>query len=201
MFSYLHGKLTEKNLISITIDCAGVGYDLAISLTTYEKLPQLNETVKLFVHFYMNDEGIRLFGFHTPQEREMFRLLISVSRIGPKLAIAVLSGITTDNLVSAIKTGNDHIIATIPGLGKKTAQRLIIELKDKVDSIQIRDNSIQMINPSEVSVDVENALLTLGYKPAEVKKVVREIFTTEKKLTTESAIKEAIKILHNMKTA
>ncbi|MDD3051386.1 MAG: Holliday junction branch migration protein RuvA, partial [Candidatus Cloacimonetes bacterium] len=182
------------------IDCHGVGYEVTIPVSTYEKLPLINNETLLFIHFYMNDEGIRLFGFHTTIERELFRLLLGVSRIGPKLAISILSGITKDSLISAIGMGKEDVLASVPGLGKKSAQRIIIELKDKIDKFEFgTDYQSSNFDSTLQTLEVENALSVLGYKIADIRKVLKPIMQEGSTLSTEEMIKKAIKELYRMK--
>ena len=138
MFSYINGILTQKTPVSIVIECGGVGYEIFIPLSTFDNLPEISKQVKLQIHYSFNDiDGVRLFGFFSVEEKELFRYLISISKIGPKIALSILSGLSVEDLIHAIQTGNVDLISTIPGIGKKTAERLNIELKEKVSNIKI----------------------------------------------------------------
>src|SRR5690554_1766405 len=125
MFSYLKGKIAEINPLYCVIDCNGVGYEVEISLSTYEKIRRLDE-VKILIHYHKTDDDIRLFGFYTADEKAMFRKLISVSRIGPKIAISMLSSLPISSIINSILTDDYSLLSKVPGIGKKTAQRLII---------------------------------------------------------------------------
>lgn len=199
MFSYLKGILAHKSNLSIIIDCNGVGYDVNIPLSTYDNLPPKGEMVKVFIHFSMSDEGIRLFGFVSEAERSLFRELISISRIGPKIGLSILSGMTVDDFVQAIVADNTNLISTIPGIGKKSAQRLIIELKDKVG--KIKGSSINL-NTSEITNNIleeaHNALLTLGYSKNNVAKVINRLRSEKNIQTSEELIKLSIKELYKL---
>ncbi len=198
MFAYLRGMLVEKNPSAVIIDCAGVGYDIKIPLCTFENLPDVNAEVKLLIHVHYNqDDGNRLFGFFSQIERDLFRLLISISRIGPRIALSVLSSLSVSEIVSSILSNNYKLLSTAPGLGLKSAQRLIIELKDKVQELEF-DNAgsqNQAIIENEVFQQAESALLTLGFKIYEIHKAFREI-SYPKKVTTQEAIKLSIRYLY-----
>ncbi len=197
MFAYLSGKLVEKSPMNVIIDCSGVGYDVEIPLSTHDKLGEINSLTKLFIHFAMNDDGIRLFGFYSINEKLLFRMLIGISRIGPKIALSILSALSISSFVEAVKSDNSGLITTVPGLGKKSAQRLIIELRDKVDNLSNVTNSIAN-QPFEISIlnESEQALLTLGYKLPEIRKTLQILQKENVCNTTEDFIKSTIKYLY-----
>jgi Holliday junction DNA helicase RuvA len=134
MISYLRGALLEKHPNQVIVDVQGVGYELTIPVTTFSTLPQAGSEVRLRVHTHVREDAISLFGFSTPAEKTLFEKLISVSGIGPKLAITVLSGLAATDLVAAIRAGQTEQLVRIPGVGKKTAERMIVELRDKLDT-------------------------------------------------------------------
>ena len=204
MYSYLQGILSEKTADTVVIDCNGVGFELKISLSTYDLLPGVNETIKLFVYTLTNDEGTRLFGFYHKQEKELFKLLINVNRIGPKIALSILSSMTIEDLIKAIISENPKIIAKTPGLGNKSAERLIIELKDKIELISGLDLEMtknRAINKTGLGAvdtlfnEVEAALLSLGYKPFEIRKALQSI-KIDDKMTSEEILKVCIKDIY-----
>ena len=164
MYSYLKGELSEKYPTTIVVDCNGVGYDLFIPLSTYDKLPEIGKEVKILVHYSFNEsDGVRLFGFYADEEKSLFRQLINISKVGPKLALSVLSGLSVSDLIRAVQIGDVDLITTIHGIGKKSAERLVIELKDKVGDITtISSVSDYPGTDSEIIQDAETALLTLG---------------------------------------
>ena len=124
MFSYLKGILAKKSPFLAVVDCNGVGYEINIPISTFDKLPEIGKKVEIQIHFTMNEsEGIRLFGFCSLEEKEMFRQLLSISKIGPKTAISVLSGISVPILIRAVQTGDVKLISTVPGIGKKSAEK------------------------------------------------------------------------------
>ena len=204
MYAYLNGVLTEKSPDMVVIDCNGIGFELKIPLSTFEQLPDLDEMTKLNVYTLQNDEGTRLFGFFTKAEKELFKLLININRIGPKLGLAILSSMTIPELLKAIISGNPKAIAKTPGLGNKSAERLIIELKDKIE--QISEFDIEMNkntatpagNNSIIDTvwnEVETALLSLGYKSFEVRKALQNVKFADK-MTTEELVKNCIKYIY-----
>lgn len=197
MYSYLKGILTEKEPDKVTIDCNGIGFEVKIPLSTFDQLPALNENTKLLIHTYHNDEGTRLFGFFNQSEKDLFRLLINVSRIGPKIALSILSTLSVNDLINAVITNNDTIISKSPGLGKKSAQRLIIELKDKISEISNQDTGPD--KNISISFDkweeVETALNSLGYKSFEIKKAIKELSFKESD-KTQDIVKSCIKYIY-----
>lgn len=198
MYSYLKGALSEKNPNTIVVDCNGVGYELFIPLSTYDKLPETGKEVKVLVHYSFNEsDGVRLFGFFSDEEKLLFRQLINISKVGPKLALSVLSGLSIADLIRAVQMGDVDLITTIHGIGKKSAERLIIELKDKVGNI----TSIPLDGnypgaDSELIQDAETALLTLGYKRYDARKIISKLMKENDFSTSEEITKAAIKALY-----
>jgi len=195
MFNYLKGIVAEITPLNCVIDCHGVGYEVEIPLSTYEKIRSHSE-IKLLIHYHQNDEGVRLFGFFTNEEKALFRKLISISRVGPKIALSMLSGLPVATLINAILSDDYNLLAKIPGLGKKTAQRLIIELKDKVGEIEVTGQVLGTSQFNDVAKEAENALLTLGYKPLDIRKSFREILSVEPQIGVEDLIKKSIRNLY-----
>ncbi len=198
MYSYLKGVLSEKELTAIVVDCNGVGYELFIPLSTYDKLPEIGKEVKILIHYSFNEsDGVRLFGFYSTEEKSLFRQLINISKVGPKLALSVLSGLSIADLIRAVQTGDVNLITTIHGIGKKSAERLIIELKDKVGDITSislgRDYSGA---DTELIQDAETALLTLGYKRYDIRKIISKLMQEKDFLTSEEITKAAIQALY-----
>ncbi len=168
MIAHLRGRLLTKHPNQAIVDCAGVGYDVAISVPTFSDLPDLGAEVALFIHTHVREDALALYGFLRPEEKQLFERLISVSGIGPKLAITILSGMAADEMVGAIR-GNDLAKLTrIPGIGKKTAERMVLELRDKLEAFTAAP--VRAASPLED--DVLSALLNLGYpRPAAEKAV------------------------------
>src|ERR687890_190357 len=135
MIAHLSGTLLAKHATSVIVDVGGVGYEVTIPVTTFYDLGEAGETVRLQIYTHVREEALQLFGFRTLRERELFTLLISVSGIGPKSAVAMLSGMSADEIVTAIRQSNYARITSIPGVGRKTAERLVIELRDKMAAL------------------------------------------------------------------
>lgn len=166
MIAHLKGTIFEKHPNQVILDAGGVGYDLQIPVSTYTALPDSGSSVSLRVHTHVREDAIQLFGFATSEEKLVFERLISVSGIGPKLAITVLSGLATPELVTAIRTGDVQRLVRIPGVGKKTAERMVLELKDKLIGVEIQGKAVVAAPAGPVltalEVDVLSALLNLG---------------------------------------
>ena len=166
MIAHLKGTILEKHPNQVILEAFGVGYDVQIPVSTYTALPKQGEAASLRIHTHVREDAIQLFGFSTSEEKLVFERLISVSGIGPKLAVTVLSGLATAELVSAIRTGDVQRLVRIPGVGKKTAERMILELKDKLAAVELAGKdaavgiSAPALNPLEQ--DVLSALLNLG---------------------------------------
>ncbi len=195
MFAYLNGLLSVKEFSHVIIECAGVGYEVNIPLSTYGKLPHTGEKALLLIHFAMSEDGIRLYGFATEAERDMFRLLMSVSKVGPKIALAALSGLSVSNWVDAIESGDARLIATVPGLGKKTAERVIVDLKDKILQIKLPDHE-KGVQRDEITQEAESALMALGYKKPEIDKALKKVYVPSKYSDVEILIKDVIRFLY-----
>lgn len=192
MIGYLTGKIISKKPTKILLDVNGVGYLVHISISTFEKLPELNESTSLYIYTSVKEDAIDLYGFSTPAEKEMFELLISVSGIGPKLAQSLLSGIQVDELKYAIDEGNLSRIIAVPGIGRKTAERLLVELRDKMDKLSEKFEPAEAGAPLSVRSDAIAALVNLGYNLKTAEKVVRNVMNTKTSATIEDVIKEAL---------
>jgi Holliday junction DNA helicase RuvA len=166
MIAFLRGKILEKHPNQVIVETGGVGYDVLIPVSTFSSLPEAGSEVKLRIHTHVREDALALYGFLTAEEKTIFERLISVSGIGPKLAITVLSGLPTSDLVYAIRTAAVEQLVRIPGVGKKTAERIVLELKDKLEGVGQAAGSGQIERPmatlSVVEQDVISALLNLG---------------------------------------
>jgi Holliday junction DNA helicase RuvA len=195
MYSYLQGKLVTKSPTEIVVDVNGVGYFLNISLSTYEKLDSSSSQIKIFTYLHVREDTLQLFGFATEAERDMFKMLISVSGIGPKIAQGILSGINTEELRTAFQTGNIATLTSIPGIGRKTAERLVLELRDKLGKIDIEISTLPTSSLQlKIRNDALNALLSLGYNRTTAERAIRQVLkdTDNKELTLEVLIKQAL---------
>jgi len=192
MIGYLTGKLISAKPTQILLDVNGVGYAIKISINTFERISS-KEKVSLYIHTNVKEDAITLFGFYSEAEKEMFELLISISGVGPKSALSLLSGISTDDLKQAIITSNVERMVAVPGIGRKTAERLILELKNKV-----RDIKEEGITPTKPSVQKEAiaALTTLGYNLVSSEKAINKILAEFLECSIEELIKRALKELN-----
>jgi len=161
MIAHLRGKLISKHPNQAIVEAGGVGYDVTISVPTFSELPALTTEVSFFIHTHVREDALALFGFLRAQEKQLFEKLLSVSGIGPKLAITILSGMAADAMVAAIKGNNVAGLTRIPGIGKKTAERMVLELRDKLDAFGIAPETVAA---SPVEEDVISALVNLGYQ-------------------------------------
>jgi Holliday junction DNA helicase RuvA len=164
MIAFLRGALLEKHPNSVIVDVAGVGYEVAISVSTYSTLPDTGSEVKLRIHTHVREDTFALFGFLTADEKSLFEKLISVTGIGPKLAMSVLSGLATPDLVSAIRASQTDRLVRIPGVGKKTAERIVLELRDKLEGVGGTPvtPAPKAVVLTDLEMDVLSALMNLG---------------------------------------
>jgi holliday junction DNA helicase RuvA len=177
MIAQLRGTLLEKRPNQAIVDVGGVGYDVAIPVSTYSALPDAGSEVKLRVHTHVREDAIALFGFASADEKSLFEKLIGVSGIGPKLAITVLSGLATPDLVTAIRASQTERLVRIPGVGKKTAERIVLELKDKLEGVGGPAVPVSIDKPavlSEVEMDVLSALVNLGCQRSAAESAIRK---------------------------
>jgi Holliday junction DNA helicase RuvA len=161
MIAHLRGKLISKHPNQAIVEAAGVGYEVNISIPTFSGLPALGSEVSLFIHTHVREDALALFGFLRSEDKQLFEKLLSVSGIGPKLAITILSGMAVDAMIAAIKGNNVASLTRIPGIGKKTAERMVLELRDKLDAFGIAPETVAA---SPVEEDVISALVNLGYQ-------------------------------------
>jgi len=199
MIAHLTGTLLNKNPQSVIIDVAGVGYQAFIPLSTFYRLPEETGTVSLYVYTHVREDTLQLFGFQTELERKVFLLLISVSGIGPKLALNILSGIGLEDLLGAIVTADPERIAAVPGVGKKTSQRITLELKDKAsqlsEGIELRPRERFEIKNKEIFDDALSALGNLGYPIRSAKKALEDILRRDGDINLETLLREALRAL------
>ena len=191
MIGFLTGKIILSKPTQILLDVNGVGYAVNISINTFEKISE-KEIVSLFIHTSVKEDSITLFGFFTQSEKEMFELLISISGIGPKVSVGILSGISIDDLKDAISNGNISRLIAIPGIGRKTAERVVLELRNKVDSIKA-DGSIKEASAKDEAV---SALATLGYQRQTSEKIVRDLVSENQNYSLEELIRKALSMLN-----
>ncbi|MGH9514550.1 MAG: Holliday junction branch migration protein RuvA [Terriglobales bacterium] len=191
MIAHLRGKLIARHPNQVIVDAMGVGYDVTISVPTFSELPPAGGEVALHIHTHVREDQIALYGFLRPEEKHLFEKLISVSGIGPKLAITILSGMPTDDMTSAIR-GNDVVRLTkIPGIGRKTAERMVLELRDKLPPVGT-DQVHVIPSLSAVQEDVLSALMNLGYQRASAEKALS---TVEKNGSFDAMFRAAMAVM------
>ena len=192
MIEYITGRVIRKKIDSIIVDVNGLGYKLYISLNTYDKLPDLNRNVSLDTYFSVSENSQDLYGFHDILEKDLFIMLISVSGIGPKTAISLLSAVKPDDFKNRLVAGEVKMLTDLPGIGPKTARRIIVELKDKFVS---SDKEELPIEDSGNNSDAYFALKSLGFKSNNINDVIRKIQKDSLDISTEDLIKESLKKL------
>ncbi len=184
MIAHLRGRLLTKAPNQAIVDCNGVGYEVSISVTTFTDLPPENAEVALHIYTNVREDQIALFGFSDRQEKKLFERLISVSGIGPKLAITVLSGISAERLVGAIRGNDLGMLTRIPGIGKKTAERVVLELKDKLeDMVAAYAADSKHVSIGSAGEDALSALVNLGYARPAAQKAIETIIEKHPELT------------------
>ena len=170
MIARIEGVLVEKMPEAVVLDVQGVGYEVRVPLSTFLELPDVGKTISLRVHTYVRQDALHLYGFRSDAERVGFRLLLGTSGVGPRLALALLSGISVAKLVAAVRAGDVAALRGVPGVGNKTAQRILVELRDKIDKLAV---SAEAAPEDDVEAATISALLNLGYPRSQAEKVVR----------------------------
>jgi holliday junction DNA helicase RuvA len=204
MIAHLSGKLIDKHATSVVLEVGGVGYEVTIPVTTFYELEEAGQTVSLRIYTHVREDALQLFGFKTLRERQLFTQLISVSGIGPKSAIAMLSGMSADEIIAAIRTNNLARLTSIPGLGKKTAERLVIELRDKMAALSSPALEEEYAAASEAGTaagedalreDALSALTNLGYQRAAAEKAVTHAIQEGGDLSVELILRRSLRTL------
>jgi Holliday junction DNA helicase RuvA len=187
----IRGELVEKNFPQVIVSCNGVGYEIDVPMSTFYPLPRTGEEVTLLTHLVVREDAHLLFGFLTAAERTAFRQLLKISGVGPKVALSVLSGMSVDDLSAAVAAGDAGRLTKVPGIGKKTAERLVLELRDKLPKA-IPAARAGAADATAESADVLNALLGLGYNEREAQAAVKQLPVD---LPIADAIRQALKHL------
>ena len=199
MIAHLSGSLLKKTTQSVIINAGGIGYEVFVPLSTFYTLPEEDKGVSLHIYTHVREDTLCLFGFHTKMEKDLFLMLISVSGIGPRLSVNILSGIGPRELLEAIARGDAVRLQAIPGVGKKTAERIALELKDRalrtLDEQQFLPRSVPEGQDKQVIDDALSALRNLGYSPQSSKRAVERARPLIKEMSLEGLIKEALRIL------
>ena len=200
MIGRLSGILIQKQAPQLMIDVHGVGYEVQAPMSTFYQLPELDSPVVLLTHMVVREDAQLLYGFHSESERLLFKSLIKVNGVGPKLALAILSGISANEFVQVVKNNDETGLIKLPGIGKKTAQRLIVEMRDRLDDWQSSETvamdkttteSDNSVTEHDIIKEAVSALIALGYKPVEASKMISKLETEGQ--TSEMLIKQALK--------
>ena len=196
MIAHLAGILREKHLQRLIVDVAGVGYDVTVPLSTMYAIGDAGSRVELRIHTHVREDALQLFGFATSLEQSLFERLISVGGIGPKVALSILSGIEPVELVRAIRSSDVARLTRIPGVGKKTSERVVLELKDKLAQIAPGEPALEPIAPGEdVRADLLSALANLGYQRGSVDKTVDKVLRGTEDRSFEPLLRATLKLL------
>ena len=194
MIGSLIGLIKEKTPSSILLEVNGIGYEIAVPLSTSFQLPNVGESAYLLTHLVVREDQHSLYGFATDEERKLFRALIKISGVGAKLAITILSGTNVNGFIQSVVNEDIDALVHLPGIGKKTAERLIVEMKDKVSEISSDENNLSQNNENSAVAEAINALVNLGYKTKDAKTILDKI--ESEGLTVEELIRQALKSLN-----
>ena len=194
MIGSLIGLIKEKTPSSILLEVNGIGYEIAVPLSTSFQLPNVGESAYLLTHLVVREDQHSLYGFATDEERKLFRALIKISGVGAKLAITILSGTNVNGFIQSVVNEDIDALVHLPGIGKKTAERLIVEMKDKVSEISSDENSLSQNYENTAVAEAINALVNLGYKTKDAKTILDKI--ESEGLTVEELIRQALKSLN-----
>lgn len=190
MIARLSGTLAAKTPTQAIIDTQGVGYEVWISLATYQRLPEVGGAITLMVHTHVREDELVLFGFLDAREKQLFKKLLKVSGLGPRLAINILSGISATDLIAALASEDIFRLTTIPGVGKKTAERMVIELKDKIVELAAADQATREPAPASLfQEDLLSVLVNLGYKRSMAERALRKV-----PLARDTTLEEAVRL-------
>lgn len=203
MIGRIQGMLVEKHAPQLVVDVAGVGYEIEAPMTTFYRLPELGTSVRLYTHFVVREDAQLLYGFYDRKERELFRVLIKVNGVGPKMALAILSGMEGAEFVRCVQDHDVTTLVKLPGVGKKTAERLVIEMQDRLKEFAewaptatLNPSSADTKRSTKVEItDAESALVSLGYKPQVASRAIAALKTDG--LNSEDIIRQALKNMVN----
>ena len=197
MIAHLKGKLTHKSPVAIIIDVNGVGYQVFVPLSTFYALPELESEISLGIHTHMREEALKLFGFYTTDEKIIFEKLITINKVGPKLALTILSGMPPADILSTINSNDIVKLSTIPGIGRKTAERLILEMRDKLDGLSLDFIATKDPGPEKgLFDDALSALVNLGYKKSQAELALKKVYAeSAEDNSIENLIKDSLNLL------
>lgn len=197
MIGRISGTLAIKKAPQILIDCQGVGYEIDVSMSTYYQLPAEGDKVSIWTHLLIKDDQHALIGFYTDQERKLFRQLIKVNGVGPKMALTILSGISENDFIFCVQSADVTTLTRLPGVGKKTAERLIMEMKDRIGDMSgeltsVAAGQISVSQQPGAQEEAVEALLSLGYKQADATRMIQKVLSNDAQASAENLIKLAL---------
>ena len=194
MISQIRGVVLAKSAPEVLVDVNGIGYELLVSLNTFFDLPDVGDTVIMHTHFVVREDAQLLYGFASSDERILFRSLIKVSGVGPKMALGVLSGMSAQDFSMAVHSNDVSALVKLPGVGKKTAERLVVEMKDRVTAFS-QESTLGELTKKRVDIEqeAESALIALGYKPQDAARMIDKAHNGEGVLSAEQLIRGALK--------
>ncbi len=195
MIGQLRGRLADKRPNQLLVDVGGVGYLVAVPLSTYASLGDLHTEVTLLIHTHVREDALTLYGFLSSREKHFFEMLLGASGVGPSLALKILSGMSVEELVPAIRTGDVVRLTRIPGVGRKTAERMVVELKDKLEAVVVAGEKPTVASPAGVEADVASALTNLGYEQRLAESAVAEAKRTAGTANFEKLLRAALQAL------
>ena len=194
MIGRIRGTLAEKQPPEILVDVAGVGYEIHMPMTSFYQLPAVGEEVVVYTHFVVREDAQLLFGFADKMERGLFRELIKANGVGPKLGLAILSGMSASQFLASVQNEDVSALVSLPGIGKKTAERLVVEMKDKISEISDEESNASQPGVNSAVAESINALVNLGYKTKDAKNILDKIESDG--LSVEELIRQALKSLN-----
>jgi Holliday junction DNA helicase RuvA len=192
MIAYISGKLTRKTPTWIVVETGGVGFQVFIPVSSYDALGETGRDVRVLTHLHVREDVLQLYGFATEAEKRLFLMLISVSGVGPKLAQGILSGISVAEFESAVRSQDLAALTRVPGIGKKTAERLVLELKEKIGEARTADGSAPPAERLPFEEEAVLALVSLGYKRAQAQETIRKVLKQDRSLSLEETLRRAL---------
>ena len=192
MIGLLRGRLLEKRPNQVILDVGGVGYLVSVPLSTFAALGEIHTEVTLLIHTHVREDALALYGFLSQREKHLFELLLGASGVGPSLALKILSGMNAEELVPAIRSGDLGRLTKIPGVGRKTAERMVVELKDRLEAVPIEDEKRAPASPAGVEADVKSALINLGYDERIAESAVKDAKRAAGPANFEKLLREAL---------
>lgn len=195
MISYVSGKLIEKTPAYVVVETGGIGFQMWIPLSSYEALGDIGSAVRVLTHLHVREDVLQLFGFSSREEKDLFQVLITVSGVGPRLAQGILSGISVDEFKRAVRDQDIDTLTSAPGVGKKTAERLVLELREKIGEEKIEGRILPTVGAATTADEAVSALVSLGYKRPKAQEKVQTVLRESPSFSVEEVIREVLRRL------